>query len=51
LADGIPKPRAGAVVFVPEKVVQEQPPNTLAALATVAQVMATIVTLIVVARR
>jgi protein involved in polysaccharide export with SLBB domain len=51
LADGIPKPLAGAVVFVPEKVVQEQPPNTLAALATVAQVMATIVTLIVVARR
>jgi polysaccharide biosynthesis/export protein len=51
LADGIPKPRPGAVVFVPIKVVQEQPSNTASILGTAAQVLGTLVTLILVARR
>jgi polysaccharide biosynthesis/export protein len=51
LADGIPKPLPGGVVFVPLKVVQEQPSNTVAVLGTVASVLGTLVTLILVARR
>lgn len=51
LADGIPKPRPGGVVFVPVKVVQEQPSNTVAVLGTVASVLGTLVTLILVAKR
>jgi hypothetical protein len=51
LADGIPEPGPGAVVFVPTKIVQEQPSNTTAILGTVATVLGTLVTLIVVARR
>jgi polysaccharide biosynthesis/export protein len=50
-ADGVPKPDAGAVVFVPAKRVQDQPGNTIGVLSTIAQLMAALVTVIVVAKR
>jgi polysaccharide export outer membrane protein len=50
LADDVPKPQAGAVVFVPEKVAQEQPSNVAGVVSTVAQVLAALATIIVVAR-
>jgi len=50
-ADQVPAPRPGAVVFVPTRTVQEQPSNAPAILGTVAQVLATLVTIIVVATR
>jgi polysaccharide export outer membrane protein len=51
LADDVPKPNSGAVVFVPTRVVQEQPPNVAGVIGTVAQVLTALVTIIVVARR
>jgi polysaccharide biosynthesis/export protein len=51
LADGVPKPRSGAVVFVPAKVVQEQPANVAGVISTVAQVLTALVTVILVARQ
>jgi protein involved in polysaccharide export with SLBB domain len=50
-ADQVPKPAPGAVVFVPTRTVQEQPPNVLGAVGTAVQFLATLVTLIVVARQ
>ena len=50
-ADDVPKPRSGALVFVPTKVVQEQPSNSIAILGTVAQLVGAVITLIVVAQR
>ncbi|HWN19661.1 MAG TPA: capsule biosynthesis GfcC family protein, partial [Gemmatimonadales bacterium] len=49
-ADDVPEPESGAVVFVPAKVVQEQPSNTTAVLGTLAQLLGVLVTIIVVAR-
>jgi len=51
LADDVPKPKSGALVFVPTKVVQEQPSNFVGVLGTVAQLVGAVITLIVVARR
>lgn len=50
-ADAVPKPKSGAVVFVPAKVVQEQPTNVAGVISTVAQVLTALVTVIVVARQ
>ncbi|HKT60896.1 MAG TPA: SLBB domain-containing protein [Gemmatimonadales bacterium] len=51
-ADKVPKPAAGAVVFVPTRTVQEQPSGNLAAiLGTAAQVLGALVTIVVVAKR
>lgn len=51
LADNVPKPKAGAVIFVPAKIVQEQPTNVAGVIGTVAQVLTALVTIIVVARQ
>ena len=51
LADGVPKPKSGAVIFIPAKVVQEQPSNITGVISTVAQVLTALVTVILVARR
>ena len=49
-ADDVPKPKSGAVVFVPTKVVQEQPSNAPSYLGSLAQLLGVLVTIIVVAR-
>lgn len=51
LADGVPKPQSGAVIFVPAKVVQEQPANVAGVISTVAQVLTALVTVILVAKQ
>ena len=51
LADKVPKPGPGAIVFVPTRVVQEQPSNFAAILGVAAQVIGALVTIVVVARR
>ena len=51
LADRQPKPGPGAMVFVPTRVIQDQPSSTGSILATAAQVLGALVTIIVVARR
>jgi protein involved in polysaccharide export with SLBB domain len=51
LADRVPQPRPGAVVFVPTRTAQEQPSNLTAILGTAAQVLGALVTIIVVAKR
>jgi polysaccharide biosynthesis/export protein len=51
LADDVPKPKSGAVVFVPARVAQEQGGNFVGVLGTVAQLVGAVVTLIVVARQ
>jgi protein involved in polysaccharide export with SLBB domain len=51
LADDVPKPKPGAVVFVPTKRLQEQPSNVTGVISTVAQVLTALVTVIIVARR
>ncbi len=51
LADDVPKPKSGAVIFVPQKITQEQPSNVAGVISTVAQVLTALVTVIVVARQ
>jgi polysaccharide biosynthesis/export protein len=51
LADGVPRPKSGAVVYVPAKVIQEQPSNITGVISTVAQVLTALVTVILVARQ
>jgi protein involved in polysaccharide export with SLBB domain len=51
LADKVPRPGPGAVVFVPTRTAPEPGSNVLAAIGTAAQLLGTLVTLIVVARR
>jgi protein involved in polysaccharide export with SLBB domain len=51
LRDDVPKPKSGAVVFVPTKVVQDQPSNITGVIGTVAQVLSALVTVIVVANQ
>jgi polysaccharide biosynthesis/export protein len=51
LADDVPKPKSGAVIFVPAKVVQEQPANVAGVISTVAQVLTALVTVILVAKQ
>jgi polysaccharide export outer membrane protein len=50
-ADHVPKPRAGAVVYVSTRTVQPQASTVLSALATGAQVLGTLITLILVAKK
>jgi polysaccharide export outer membrane protein len=50
-ADRVPHPKAGAVVFVPTRTAQEPASNITSILATAAQVVGALVTIIVVARR
>jgi polysaccharide export outer membrane protein len=51
LADGVPKPQSGAVIYVPAKRIQEQPNNVVGVISTVAQVLTALVTVILVAKR
>ena len=51
LADDVPRPKSGAVVFVPTRTGQEQGGNFVGVLGTVAQLVGAVVTLIVVARQ
>jgi protein involved in polysaccharide export with SLBB domain len=51
LSDHLPKPSPGAVVFVPRKLVQDQPSTLPSVLGTVAQVLGVVTTIIVVATR
>jgi polysaccharide export outer membrane protein len=51
LADRLPNPKPGAVVYVPAKVIQEGPSSLPGTLATVAQVLGVLTTIIVVATR
>jgi protein involved in polysaccharide export with SLBB domain len=50
LADDVPKPRSGAMVYVPAKQIQEQPSNVAGVIGTIAQLVGALVTIIVVAR-
>ena len=50
LSDRLPRPGPGAVVFVPTRLIQDQPGNAGAILATAAQVLGALVTIVVVAR-
>jgi protein involved in polysaccharide export with SLBB domain len=51
LADNVPRPKPGAIVFVPVRTVQEQPSNITGVISTVAQVLTALVTIYVVARQ
>jgi hypothetical protein len=51
LADDVPKPKPGAVVFVPAKRVQDQPSNVAGVISTVASVLTGIITLVIVANQ
>jgi protein involved in polysaccharide export with SLBB domain len=51
LADRVPHPQAGAVVFVPTRTAQEQGSNIVGIVGTAAQLLGALVTLIVVARQ
>jgi polysaccharide biosynthesis/export protein len=51
LADHVPRPKSGAVVFVPVKAAQEPGSNVAGVVSTVAQVLTALVTIIVVARQ
>ena len=50
LADNVPKPKPGAVVYVPTKLIQEQAGNALAAVWTIATLLGSLATIILVAR-
>jgi protein involved in polysaccharide export with SLBB domain len=50
-ADNVPKPKSGAVIFVPTKVAPEPGSNLTGVITTVAQVLTALATIIVVARR
>ncbi len=50
LADDVPKPKSGAVVFVPARRAAEQPSNIAGVLSVAAQVLSALVTIIVVTR-
>jgi protein involved in polysaccharide export with SLBB domain len=51
LSDDVPKPKPGAVVFVPTRTGQDQPSNIAGVIGTVAQVLTALVTVIVVAKQ
>ena len=51
LADDVPKPQPGALIFVPAKRIQDQPSNLAGVIGTVAQLVAALVTVIVVAKQ
>jgi protein involved in polysaccharide export with SLBB domain len=51
LADRVPKPKPGAVIYVPTKRIQEQPPNTVGIITAFASVLTALVTVILVAKQ
>jgi polysaccharide biosynthesis/export protein len=51
LADRVPNPKPGAVVYVPAKIIQEGPSTLPGVLATMAQVLGVLTTIIVVSTR
>jgi protein involved in polysaccharide export with SLBB domain len=51
LADRVPRPKPGAVVYVPTKIIQEGPSTLPSVLATFAQVLGVLTTIVVVATR
>jgi len=51
LPDGIPKPKAGSTVFVPERDPGDKPLDFLTSAGSIAQILATAVTLIIALRR
>jgi polysaccharide biosynthesis/export protein len=51
LSDKVPRPQPGAVVYVPAKIVQEGPSTLPSVLATFAQVLGVLTTIVVVATR
>ena len=50
-ADRVPRPQPGAAIYVPAKIIQESPSNLPGVLATVAQVLGVLTTIVVVATR
>lgn len=50
-SDRVPRPKPGAVVFVPARVIQEGPSTLPSVLATMAQVLGVLTTIVVVATR
>jgi polysaccharide export outer membrane protein len=51
LPDGIPKPKAGSTVFVPERDPADKPLDFLSSAGSIAQILATLVTVIIALRR
>ncbi|MEO8089510.1 MAG: SLBB domain-containing protein, partial [Gemmatimonadales bacterium] len=51
LADNVPRPQSGAVVFVPARRIQEQPSNIAGIISVAAQVLSALVTIVVVTRK
>ena len=51
LPDGLPKPRAGSTVFVPERDPGDKPFDFLTSAGSIAQILATVLTLVVALRR
>ena len=49
--DGLPKPKAGSTVFVPERDPNEKPFDLLSSAGSIASILATAVTLIIALRR
>ena len=50
-ADRVPRPKPGAVIYVPAKIVQDSPSTLPSVLATMAQVLGVLTTIVVVATR
>jgi polysaccharide biosynthesis/export protein len=50
LPDGIPKPNAGSTIYVPERDPNDRPTDLLASVGTIAQVLATLATVIIAVR-
>ncbi|MDQ6689624.1 MAG: SLBB domain-containing protein, partial [Gemmatimonadota bacterium] len=51
MPDGLPQPKPGSTVFVPERDPADRPTDAIASLATLAQIMAGLATLIIAVRR
>ncbi len=51
LPDGVPQPRAGSTVFVPERDPADKPFDFLSSAGSIAQILATLVTIIIALRR
>jgi protein involved in polysaccharide export with SLBB domain len=51
LADKVPRPKPGAMIYVPAKVVQDSPSTLPSVLGTIAQVLGVLTTIVVVATR
>ena len=51
LPDGIPQPKAGSTVFVPERDPGDRPFDFLTSAGSIAQILGTVVTLIIAIRR